>query len=151
MGILSCASASSCWRGLDYFTKQKVSKLDKINDYEFTSIVHGTEDYNVYLNLDKTRKSTCNCPKAYGKRVICKHIVATYFKAVPGSAEEFEKEQEKLQEEYEEYEEKEYEKVVDYLNHMTKAQLISELEYIFNYAPDWVYDDFVRSHRIGWD
>lgn len=27
MGIISCASGSSCWRGLDYYKNNKVKKL----------------------------------------------------------------------------------------------------------------------------
>ena len=49
---------------------------------EYTSVASGTKEYNVYLNLEKPRKSTCNCPLANGKRIICKHIVATYFSVV---------------------------------------------------------------------
>ena len=47
--------------------------------------------YNVFLDTEYPRKSKCNCPLANGKKIICKHIVATYFKAIPGSAIEFEK------------------------------------------------------------
>ena len=40
MGIISLASGSSCWRGLEYFKNKKVTKLRKINDKEYTSIVN---------------------------------------------------------------------------------------------------------------
>ena len=101
MGILSIASGSSCWRGLDYYKNKKIKNIEKISDVEYNSIVSGTKDYSVYLNLKNPRKSTCNCPLANGKRIICKHIVATYFNVVQNSAKEFEEEQKKLQEEYE--------------------------------------------------
>lgn len=148
MGIISCASGSSCWRGLEYYKNKKVSSIQKINDSEYTSKVEGTKKYNVYLNLKHPRQSTCNCPKAFGKRVICKHIVATYFSVVPDSAKNFEKEQEKLEEEYKEYEKRQYENAIKYLNKMSKDELIKELVYIFNYAPEWIYDDFVRKYDI---
>ena len=148
MGIISCASGSSCWRGLEYYKNKRVKDIKKINDREYTSKVEGAKTYDVYLNLEHPRKSTCNCPKAFGKRVICKHIVATYFSVVPDSAKNFEEEQELLEEEYEDYEKRQYENALKYLNKMSKTELIEELVYIFNYAPDWIYEDFVRKNNI---
>ncbi len=74
---------------------KKIDKIKKISDFEYSSIVEGTEKYNVYLNLEHIRKSTYDCPIANGKRIICKHIVATYFQVVPNSAKDFEDEQKK--------------------------------------------------------
>ena len=148
MGIISSASGSSCWRGLDYYKENKISNLKKISNFEYTSKVNGTEIYNVYLNIEHARKSTCNCPLANGKRIICKHIVATYFKAFPKEAINFEKEQEKLQEEYENYQEKLYNKTQSYIKSLTKKELVDELSYILDYVPDWVYNDFVRRNGI---
>ena len=148
MGIISIASGNSCWRGLDYFKKKKVIKLRKINDNEYTSIVRGNKNYNVYLNIEHPRKSTCDCPLAKGKRVICKHIVATYFTAMPEEATNFEKEQAKLQEEYEQYQDELYDKVIGYINKMSKKELIEELIHIFDYGPEWIYDDFIKRNYI---
>ncbi len=148
MGIISIASGNSCWRGLDYFKDKKVIKLRKINDNEYTSIVRGNKNYNVYLNIEHPRKSTCDCPLAKGKRVICKHIVATYFTAMPEEATNFEKEQAKLQEEYEQYQDELYDKVIGYINKMSKKELIEELIHIFDYGPEWIYDDFIKRNYI---
>lgn len=82
------------------------------------------------------------------KKVICKHIVATYFKAIPSSAIEFENEQIILEEEYEKYQNKEYENAIKYINNMSKKKLVEELIYIFDYAPEWVYDNFIRRNNI---
>ena len=101
MGIIALASGNSCWRGLDYYKNKKVIKLNKINENEFSGIVKGTNNYNVHLDIEHPRKSSCDCPLANGKRIICKHIVATYFSALPKEAKNFEEEQIKLQEEYE--------------------------------------------------
>ena len=144
MGIISLASGSSCWRGLDYFKAKKVIKLRKINDKEYTSIVSGTKNYNVYLNLEHPRKSTCDCPLAKGKRIICKHIVATYFSAFPEEAINFEEEQDRLQEKYEKEQEEEYNKAIKYLNKMSKQELIEELIHVFDYGPEWIYNDFIK-------
>ena len=148
MSIISSASGSSCWRGLDYYKKNKINDLKKINDFEYISKVNGTETYNIYLDILHPRKSTCDCPLANGKRIICKHIVATYFKAFPDEAINFEKEQERLQEEYENYQEKIYNKTQSYIKSLTKKELVDELLYVLDYAPDWVYNDFVRRNDI---
>ena len=110
MGIISLASGSSCWRGLDYYKEKRVVELNKINENEYSSIVKGTNNYNVHLDIEHPRKSSCNCPLANGKRIICKHIVATYFTAFPNEAVSFEEEQNRLQEEYEKEQEEEYDK-----------------------------------------
>ena len=101
MEIISLASGSSCWRGLDYYKEKRVVELNKINENEYSSIVKGTNNYNVHLDIEHPRKSSCNCPLAKDKRIICKHIVATYFTAMPKEATNFEEEQNRLQEEYE--------------------------------------------------
>lgn len=144
MGIISLASGNSCWRGLDYYKNKKIIELKKINENVYESVVEGTDNYNVHLDIEHPRKSTCDCPLAKGKRIICKHIVATYFAALPREAKEFEEEQEKLQQEYEKEKDEEYEKVIKYLNKMKKQELINELIQVFDYGPEWIYNDFVK-------
>ena len=144
MGIISLASGNLCWRGLDYYKNKKVIQLNKINENEYSSIVKGTNNYNVYLDIEHPRKSTCDCPLANGKRIICKHIVATYFTALPEEANKFEEEQSRLQEKYEKEQEEEYDKVIKCLNKMSKQELIEELIQVFDYGPEWIYNDFVK-------
>ena len=144
MGIISLASGNSCWRGLDYYKSKKVTKLNKINENEYLSVVKGTKNYNVHLDIEHPRKCTCDCPFANGKRIICKHIVATYFSAIPEEATNFEEEQIRLQEEFEKEQENEYNEVIKYLNKMSKKELIGELIQVFDYGPEWIYNDFVK-------
>ena len=144
MGIISLASGNSCWRGLDYYKNKKVIKLNKIDESEYLSVVKGTNNYNVHIDTEHPRKSTCDCPLANGKRIICKHIVATYFTAFPEEATNFEEEQNRLQKEYEKKQEEEYDKVIRCLNKMSKQELIEELIQVFDYGPEWIYDNFVR-------
>ena len=144
MGIISLASGNSCWRGLDYYKEKRVVELNKINENEYSSIVTGTNNYNVHLDIEHPRKSSCNCPLSNGKRIICKHIVATYFTAFPNEAVSFEEEQNRLQEEYEKEQEEEYDKAIKYLNRMSKQELIEELIQVFDYGPEWIYNDFVK-------
>ena len=47
MGLISLASGSSCWRGLDYYKNKKVIKLNKINEGEYESVVKGTDNKEV--------------------------------------------------------------------------------------------------------
>ena len=144
MGIISLASGNSCWRGLDYYKNKKIIELNKINENVYESVVEGTDNYNVHLDIEHPRKSTCDCPLAKGKRIICKHIVATYFTAFPNEAVSFEEEQNRLQEEYEKEQEEEYDKAIKYLNRMSKQELIEELIQVFDYGPEWIYNDFVK-------
>ena len=39
MSIITSASGSSCWRGLDYYKSKKIKNIEKLNNYEYTSIV----------------------------------------------------------------------------------------------------------------
>ena len=107
MALIDLASSNSLWRGIDYFESNKVKEIEKINDNEYKSIVSGSSDYNVFINLNHPRKSTCSCPFAEGRRVICKHMVATYFKIYPEEAKRlideqvaYEMEEEQLYEEH---------------------------------------------------
>ena len=68
----------------------------------------------------------------------------TYFKAFPNKAVDFEEEQERLQEEYEKEQEEEYDKAIECLNKMSKQELINELIQVFDYGPEWIYNDFVK-------
>lgn len=149
MGIISVASGNSSWRGLDYYKNNNVIKLNKISNFEYSSIVSGRKKYKVYLNIQHPRNSTCNCPFFNGKRIICKHIVATYFAALPKEAIKFEEEQRKLQEEHEEYNKNElYDKCIEYINKMSKNELIHELINVFDYGPEWVYNNFLKRHNL---
>ena len=148
MSVISLASGASSWRGLDYYKNKKIINLKKINDYEFTGIAIGTNNYDIYLDVLHPRRSTCSCPLANGKRILCKHIIATFFTAFPEEAKSFEEEQERLQEEYEDCQEKIYNKTQSYIKSLTKKELVDELSYILDYAPDWVYNDFVRRNDI---
>ena len=90
---LAIPPALKCLRNGDYYKEKRVVELNKINENEYSSIVKGTNNYNVHLDIEHPRKSSCNCPLANGKRIICKHIVATYFTAFPNEAVSFEEEQ----------------------------------------------------------
>jgi uncharacterized Zn finger protein len=148
MGIISMASSSSAWRGLDYYKNKKVVNIVKVSDNEYDGIVLGSNEnkYNVHLNSEHPRNSMCDCPLANGKKIICKHIVALYFTVFPNEAQKFIDDMDKAQEEYEEYKNKIYNKTMKFIDRMSKSELQESLKELLSDAPDWVYDRFVRDH-----
>lgn len=62
MSIISSASGSSCWRGLDYYKNENIKNLKKINDYELKEQLSKElmdklpteEEISLYLDIDET-------------------------------------------------------------------------------------------------
>ena len=140
MGLIDLASSNSLWRGVDYYQSKNVKKIKKISDDEYNSIVSGTEEYNVHIDINHPRKSTCTCPFAAGRRVICKHMVATFFTVYPEEAERIIKEEQEYEEAEERLFEKHLEEVKEYVNGLTddevRALLIDKL------MDEWYDDDY---------
>ena len=153
MGLLECASGASVWRGYDYYKEKKVLGIEKIGDGIYSANVSGSgsKPYTVELHMDHPRKSKCNCPHADGKRIICKHIVATYFTILPDAAEKFYAEAMACQEEEEKQEEELYNKVQDYVCKMKKSELQNALLELLFDGPEWQFDCFIRQNELDWD
>ena len=153
MGLLECASGASVWRGYDYFKAKKVISIEKVEDDVFASMVLGSanEPYAVELHIGHPRKSKCNCPHADGKRIICKHIVATYFTLLPKEAEKFYAEAMAYQEEEEKREEELSDKVCHYVWQLKKSELQQALLELLFDGPEWQYDRFIRENGIDED
>ncbi|WP_341484057.1 SWIM zinc finger family protein [Eubacterium maltosivorans] len=81
------------------------------------------------MHIDRAhpRKSTCNCPFADGRRVVCKHMIALYFTAKPKAAEDFLKEVEEWEAEELEREEQHYEDLERYVKTLSKTELQEQL------------------------
>lgn len=81
MGLMELASGNSLWRGFDYYEGHKVKFWKKVNDTVYTGVINGSNGvkYNVCIDTAHPRKSTCNCPFADCRRVICKHMIALLF------------------------------------------------------------------------
>lgn len=153
MGLLECASGASVWRGYNYYKEKKVVSLEVTGENIYSATVAGSssEPYSVELHIDHPRKSKCNCPHADGKRIICKHIVATYFTVLPKEAEKFYAEAMAYQEEEEKHQEELSDKVIEYVGKMKKVDLCqSLLELLFD-GPEWQYDRFIREHGLDDD
>ena len=151
MGLLESASFESRWRGYDYFKEHKVLSLQEITYGVYAATVQGNtpEPYTVELHLAHPRTSTCNCPHANGRRVICKHIVAAYFTALPGEADRFYQEAMEEEEKAGQYAEDLEKKVISCVGKMKKAELQQALLDLLMEGPDWQYDRFVRDHDLG--
>ena len=165
MGLLECASVASKCRGYDYYNNKKVKNLVEMDSGIFTAKVVGTANapYVVKIDVSHPRKSRCNCPHADGTRIICKHIIATYFTAFPKEATKFYQECLRAQEEAEQYEDDFYDddfyeeelyteefraKVQEYVWRMKDEELQRTLLELLFAGPEWQLENFVREHDI---
>ena len=140
MGLIDLASSNSLWRGVDYYQSKNVKNIKKISDDEYNSIVSGTEEYKVHIDINNPRKSTCTCPFAAGRRVICKHMVATFFTIYPEEAERIIKEEQEYEEAEERLFEEHLEEVKEYVNGLTDDEVRAAL--IDKLMDEWYDDDY---------
>jgi uncharacterized Zn finger protein len=140
MGLIDLASSNSIWRGIGYYQSKNVKKIKKISDDEYNSIVSGTEEYNVHIDINHPRKSTCTCPFAAGRRVICKHMVATFFTIYPLEAERIIKEEQEYEEAEERLFDEHLEEVKEYVNGLTDEEVRAAL--IDKLMDEWFGDDY---------
>ena len=129
MGLIETASANSVWRGLDYYEAKKVISWEKTGTFAYDGVVSGSEGnkYIVHIETNHPRRSTCNCPFAEGRRVVCKHMIALYFTAVPNAADDFLRQVEEWEAEEQEREKQHYEDLRKYVNQLSKAELRERL------------------------
>ncbi len=152
MGLIECASGSSAWRGYEYYLEKKVTDVEMIRDNVYSGNVLGSSksSYTTVVDIEHPRKSTCNCPHANGRRVICKHIIALYFTVNPTAAKNYYEDCIEAEKEAEKERAKIEEKVIACVYGMKKNELAETfLEYLFS-GSEWQYDKFVREH-IDWD
>ncbi len=83
MGLLDIASKKSIARGIEYYTHNKVRSHMCLQEGIYQGIVQGNSDYNVTINVLHPKKSSCDCPFASDRMVICKHMIALLLSANP--------------------------------------------------------------------
>ena len=129
MGLLDIASGNSFWRGYDYYKGGKVISGKKLSDSLYTGVVAGSREmpYEVAIDIEHPKRSTCNCPHAEGSRRICKHKVALYFSFFPEEADKATKEVEEWEAEEEQRQLEEYKEIEKYVYSLSKQQLRDEL------------------------
>ena len=127
------ASGASLWRGYDYYTAHKVLSCEPAEpgDYpqQFKGVVSGNGDkpYEVRIDVAHPKKSTCTCPFAEGRHVICKHMVALYFTIYPTEADELLHAEEQWEAEEAAREEAHRAETWQYVKGLKKAELQEEL------------------------
>lgn len=129
MGLVEMASGSSVWRGMDYYERKMVCSWKKSGEEAYDGVVSGSEGNKYSVHIDKVhpRKSSCNCPFAEGRRVICKHMIALLFTAEPKTAEDFLRQVEKWEQEEKERERLHYKELREYVNSLSKKELQERL------------------------
>lgn len=87
MEYLKEAKPIIVWRGYDYYLFKHVSWWHKVVDDLYKGEVVGSNEkhYQVEININEPKASTCTCPYATGKKDMCKHMVALYFTIFPES------------------------------------------------------------------
>ena len=120
--FLQLASGSSLWRGLDYFKEKRVQSFSP-TDVGYEEVIRGTDIYHASIDIAHSRRSTCDCPFAKGRRVICKHMVALLFTAEPEQVAALEKEAEDWERQDEEEWKAKCEQIRKDVMAMTKKQL----------------------------
>ena len=121
-------SGNSVRRGIDYYEAKRVLTWVKSGQYLYDGIVSGSEEkvYHVHVDLEKSRKSVCDCALAKGYRVICKHMIALCFTAEPKTVQAFQKKIKKW-EEKEERERQYYEELEKHVKAFSKRELQEKL------------------------
>ena len=129
MGLIEMASGSSVWRGMDYYERKMVCSWKKSGEEAYDGVVSGSEGNKYSVHIDKVhpRKSSCNCPFAESRRVICKHMIALLFTAEPKTAEDFLRQVEKWEQEEKERERLHYKELREYVNSLSKKELQERL------------------------
>jgi uncharacterized Zn finger protein len=64
-------------RGFDYYEQKNVEDVDVLGNGEFSAIVEGTDDYEVFVKIENEKVTDYTCPYDYGD--VCKHIVAVLY------------------------------------------------------------------------
>ena len=129
MSLLSIASNASAWRGYEYYIGKKVISYQQTDEYRIEGEVSGSKDepYRVMIDLEHPTKSTCNCPLAAGKRIVCKHKVALFFSVFPNEAQRYITEIEEYEREEERQQQERFDEIVKYVMRLSKKELQTEL------------------------
>lgn len=148
MSLLTAAGADPRRRGYEYFKSHKVSNLKQLGETGFQATVAGSRKapYEVVVDPEHVRRSSCTCPHAAGRRVICKHMIAVYFTAFPEEAEAYYAEVQKAEEEWEDYQEEPADKLVKYVYGLKKQEAQELLLEVLETGPAWQRDRFIRDH-----
>ena len=116
------ASGNSVWCGMDYYERKMVCSWKKSGEETYEG-----NKYSVHIDKMHPRKSSCNCPFAEGRRIICKHMIALLFTAEPKAAKDFLRQVEEWEQEEKERERLHYKELSEYVNSLSKKELQERL------------------------
>ena len=145
MGLMEVASGKSVYRGYEYYIHNKVLFAEQVDEFEYLGAVEGTADepYEVLIDVIHQRKSHCNCPHADGKRIVCKHQIAVYFKAFPKEAKKYKQELDDYYEEEEQRYDRIEEELAKHLKKSKKQELMEMVWELLYDGPEWQFNRFV--------
>ncbi|MDO4379761.1 MAG: SWIM zinc finger family protein [Clostridia bacterium] len=148
MGLLNLASAASVWRGYEYYKYKRIFAVVKLSESEYAGKSEGSDGqfYDVRIDIAHPRKSNCNCPHANGKRVVCKHQIALYFTLFPDEAQNYYDMTVRYREEEEKRQEEIENKVIKYINSLSKEELRNTLYDVLYDGPEWLFERFVHEN-----
>lgn len=152
MGVLSVASGKSLWRGYEYYLEKKVLSYKQISETVYEGTVSGNNGnvYHVHLDLEHPRKTTtCDCPLAKGKKIVCKHTVALFFTIFPEEAKEYYRQVLEYEKEEEQRQQNLEIELARYIDGLSKPELKAALYEVLYDSPEWVWDRFIRDH-VEW-
>lgn len=98
------------------------------------------------MDLDHVRRSSCTCPHAAGRRVICKHMLAVFFTAFPEEAKSYYENVQKAEEDRENYLQARKDKLIKYVYGLKKQEAQQLLLEVLESGPEWQWDRFIREH-----
>ncbi len=66
-------------RGFDYYENNNVIDVENLGNGEFSAVVEGSENYEVFVEISKGKvvEHSCDCPYDWGD--VCKHVVAVLY------------------------------------------------------------------------
>jgi uncharacterized Zn finger protein len=66
-------------RGFDYYENNNVIDVENLGNGEFSAVVEGSENYEVFIEISKGKvvEHSCDCPYDWGD--VCKHVVAVLY------------------------------------------------------------------------
>lgn len=136
MKLVHLASGSSFGKGMTYYQNKSVLSSEEIKSGIYKGQVRGSHGkvYDVHIDINHPRKSSCSCPFASARRVICKHMVALYFSYFPQHADavlaEWEAEEREAEERYEKWDaeytsarQQELEEITAYVRNLSDEQV----------------------------
>ena len=150
MSVLSLASGRSAYRGYGYFRAKKVLPVKIDPAGMLHTRVLGSEGalYEVTVNTAHPRSSSCTCPHAAGRKIVCKHMVAAFFTAFSEEAEKYKEELEASWEEQERQQRARETRLTRYIWGMKKDELREALVELLREAPDWLREWFIDSNLL---